>query len=359
MNVDRAINFLLYILGMAFNLAVMAVVVFAIYYAVNRGFAIGSDLAYDIVVDDEAYYEVELVLDVETPATEVSRILEERGVISNRWLFNAELFLMGRQRTYPAGTFVLNRNMSNTQAHNVMRGNVAGLAPEETITIPEGWAIRDMAAYFESRGFFAAEEFIRVADTGHFPFAFLVGIPQRENRLEGYLFPDTYRIPVNPSPGDIITRMLARFDYVFTAAMDTRAYELGLTLDEVVIIASIIEMETRLAHERALVSQVIHNRLAIGKNLEMCSTVAFALDTPRDRLFYVDLEIDSPYNTYIHPGLPVGPIANPGFAALHAALNPAAGDYLFFVLINESTGEHHFSQTYDQHIAANPRRREG
>jgi len=356
MNLDKIINFLLYLLGMAFNLVIMAVVAYAVWYFAIAGFELGGSLAYDMTA--EGYdYEIEFVLDEDTPAADVAVILEEMGIIGSHWLFRLELFLMGRVRTYAAGTYMLNRNMSNTQAHQILRGSAATQAPEEIITIPEGWTIGDMAAYFEYREFFTAEEFIYVAEEGHFPFAFLNGVPNRPNRLEGYLFPDTYRIPINPTPGDIILRMLRRFDEVFDVELNDRAYEVGLTMDEVVIMASIIERETRLAHERPLVSQVIHNRIDTGMMLEMCSTVAYVLDVQRDRLLYADLEIDSPYNTYRNHGLPIGPISNPGVAALRAALWPVDGDYLFFVLINEATGEHYFSRTFDAHIAANQRAR--
>lgn len=354
MNLDKAINFLLYILGMAFNLALMALVAYAVYFFAIQGFEFGGQLADDLVYVGEAY-EYIFVLDEATAATEVSRMLEERGIVNNSMLFNIELFLMGRIRTYEAGTFTLNRNMTNTEIHRVLRGSMTAQAPDEVITIPEGWALRDMAAYFESREFFTAEYFMHIAEVGHFPFAFLADVPERPNRLEGYLFPDTYRVPLNPSPAQIIERMLIRFDEIFDNDMHDRAYELGISVDDAVIMASIIERETRLAHERALVSQIIHNRLADNMRLEMCSTIAYVLDVQRDRLLLIDLEIDSPFNTYRNHGLPLGPISNPGAAALRAALWPADGDYLFFVLENEETGEHYFSNTFNDHIAARQR----
>jgi UPF0755 protein len=192
-----------------------------------------------------------------------------------------------------------------------------------------------------------------VAQNGYFNFNFLTEIPQdRPNRLEGYLFPDTYQIPVNPNPGDIITRMLHNFDQKFTFDLQMRAEELNLSTDDVIIMASIIERETRLASERALVSQVIHRRLARNMSLDMDSTVKYAMDDPPLRLLYVHLDIESPYNTYRNRGLPIGPIANPGLAAIEAALHPADTDYLFFVLRDEETGEHIFTRSLEEHNAA-------
>lgn len=356
MKSSSVINLLQYILGMFFNLAIMAVVAYGVFALAIWGYNQGIYFANEMVAigPDE---EVVFTLEYDTPATEVSRLLEEKGVINNSTLFNLELFLMGRVRTYAPGTFTLNRNMTNTQVHHILRGTGAAQAPHETITVLEGWTIRDMAEYFESRGFFTAEEFIYVAHYGPFNFAFLLDRPERPNGLEGYLFPDTYQIPVNPTPGDIIFRMLRRFDQVFDGQMIQQAYEMGLTIDEVVIMASIIEMESRLAHERPMVSQVIHNRLAQNMRLQMCSTVKYTMEDPPERLSIAQTQVDTPFNTYVHPGLPIGPITNPSAAAMRAVLNPTQHDYLFFVLYNFDTGEHFFSRTNAEHDAADARAR--
>jgi len=352
------IDILHYLLGMFFNLAIVVAVGIAVYFITIRGFEWGENLAEDFVWvgEDES---VTIILDNDMSASEFAHYLEYRGIISNRLLFNLEVFLMGGIRTYEAGTYTLNRNMSNGDIRRAMSGVIVGQAPHEDIRIPEGWTLKDMADYFEYRGFFTAEEFIYVATEGmsHFNFPFISHIPDRPNGLEGYLFPDSYQIPTNPTPGCIIIRMLTRFDQVFDSDMREAAYQMGLTVDEVVIMASIIERETRLASERSVVSQVIHNRLAIDMLLQMCSTVAYVLDVPRDRLLNADLEIDSPYNTYMFPGLPIGPISNPGAAALRAVVNPSGDDYLFFVLYNFETGEHFFSRTWGEHDAADARAR--
>ena len=354
MKSDNVISFLQYILGMFFNFAIVAIVGYAVFVLTVRAYDWGMNFANEMVATGPDYAVV-FVLDKDTPATEVARELEELGVINNATLFNLELFLMGRVRTYAAGTYNLNRNMTNTQVHHILRGTGATQAPHEVITVLEGWTIRDMAEYFEYRGFFAAEEFIYVAHYGPFNFSFLLGRPDRPNGLEGYLFPDTYQIPVNPVPGDIIVRMLRRFDQIFDDQMREQAYNMGLTIDEVVTMASVIEMESRLSHERPMVSQVIHNRLAIGMHLEMCSTVKYTMEDPPERLSIAQTQVDTPFNTYVHPGLPIGPISNPSAAALRAVLNPAEHDYLFFVLYNFDTGEHFFSRTYAEHSAANQR----
>jgi UPF0755 protein len=349
------IDVLHWLLGMFFNFAIVVAVGIALYFITIRGFEFGETLAADMVAVGEDY-EISFVLDQVTPASEVSRELEELGIINSSMLYNLELFLMGRIREYQPGTYILNRNMTNTQVHRTFLRTYS-VAEHEVVRIPEGWTTADMAEYFESRGFFTAEEFIYVATYGHFDFAFLRRIPERPNGLEGYLFPDTYHVPLNPSPGDIIWRMLRRFDEVFDADMIDQAYEMGMTMDEVVIMASIIERETRFASERPLVSQVIHNRMNIGMHLEMCSTVKFGMEDPPERLSIAQTQIDTPYNTYVHPGLPIGPICNPGAAALRAVLNPSGDDYLFFVLYDFETGQHFFSNNFADHQAADDRAR--
>jgi len=354
MKVDKAINVFLYVMGMAFNLSLMVVLGFLVYFAFDWGFNQGSEFAeYMVYVGPDL--EIEFVIEEDTSAAIVAQRLEELGIIQNRWLFQFELFIRGNIREYLAGTYTLNLNMTNADIHRTLLAQPMQQAPDLSITVREGWTIRDMAEYFERREFFTAEEFIYVAENGHFPFIFLRDVPNRPNRLEGYLFPDTYRIPVNPRPEDIIIRMLNRFDAIFTESFHGRAEELGLSIDDVVIMASIIERETRLESERPLVSQVIHSRLEQNMLLQMCSTVKYVMDDPPIRLLYVHLEIDSPYNTYRHLGLPIGPISNPSAAAIQAALWPAETDYLFFVLRDEITGSHFFSRTYEEHSAAQAR----
>ena len=350
------IDFLHWILGMFFNFAIVVAVGIAIYFITIRGFEFGETMAADMVAAGEDY-EIPFVLDRATPASEVSHELEALGIINSARLFNLELFLMGRIREYQPGTYILNRNMTNTQVHRTFLRTNSGVAGHEVVRIPEGWTIQDMAEYFESRGFFPAEDFIYVATYGHFEFGFLRHIPERPGGLEGYLFPDTYQVPLNPQPGDIIWRMLRRFDEMFDDEMYQQAYDLGMTMDEVVIMASIIERETRFASERPIVSQVIHNRIEIGMHLEMCSTVKFGMEDPPDRLSNAQTRIDTPYNTYVHPGLPIGPICNPGLASLQAVLNPSGDDYLFFVLYDFETGQHFFTNNFADHQAADDRAR--
>ena len=345
------IDILLWILGMLFNLVLVLIVAYVVYIFAMRGFAFGGSLAEDLLYLGEEM-DIEFIITEPTLAADIALELEELGIISSSLLYRLELFLLGRVRTYYPGTFILSPSMTNTEVHRILGAQPPAEVPHLVIMIPEGWTIADMAAYFEYREFFSAEDFIYYADNGIFNFSFLNDVPQRPNRLQGYLFPDTYWVSLNPTPREIILNMLRQFENIFTAVYLEQAEDMGYTMDDIIIMASIIERETRLANERPLVSQVIHNRLDIGMRLEMCSTVSYVLDVRRDRLTYTDLEVDSPFNTYRHHGLPLGPIANPGRASILAALNPEEGDYLFFVLMNPATGEHFFSTNFETHQAA-------
>jgi len=355
MKPNKASNAISYILGMGFNLALLAVIVYAMFHFTQRGFDFGSYFASSMleVGPDE---EVIFILPEDKPRAEAAQMLYHEGLIANPWLFRLEMFLKNSTRVYRAGTYVLNRQMTNTDINATLRrGQTPEAIGELRITIPEGRTIREMAIYFEYREFFTQEEFIEYAQNGEFNFRFLDNVPDvpGRNRLEGYLFPDTYQIPMNPTPRDIILRMLIRFEDVMESAWLQRAYELGHTLDDIIIMASIIEAETRLADERPKVSQVIHNRIRIGQRLEMCSTVVYTMDIRRDRLTIADTRNEvTPYNTYLNAGLPIGPIGNPGRASIEAALWPTSGPYLFFVLVEPESGRHFFSTNYRDHRRA-------
>ena len=342
---SRITNIATFFLGLVFNIMLVALVGYAIYYFANWGFRWGNEFAYEMVAVGPDF-EIEFVLDDYRPAREVARSLYEMGIIGNRWLFELELFLKGSNRTFRPGTYILNANMTNTEVNVALRTRPMGAAEHLVVRIPEGWTIANMAEYFEYRGFFPAEEFIRVAQYGHFSFAFLHGIPtDKPNRLEGYLFPNTYFVPLNPTPGQIITRMLMGFEAVFDEAMHYRTEELGLTQNDVIIMASIVEAEAGNPHEMARVAQIIHSRLAAGMRLQMYSTLEYALNIHRDALMQGDFMADTPFNTFVRAGLPPGPISNPSEAAIRAVLYPANTNYLYFWRPNEDSRELYFSET--------------
>lgn len=348
------VDILLYILGALLNGALLIVVIYFVLLYTQEGLELGQKYAAQMTEQRESQ-EIEFVLEEETDRTEVARMLEELGIISNRYLFELELFLKNSSKTYRAGTYILDPSMTNTEINVTLRRRPEAEVVHDQITIPEGFSIRDIAVYLEGREFMTAEEFIEACDNFDSYFSFLYDVPQRPNRLEGYLFPDTYFVTQNPTANEIIYKMLARFDEIYTFELRQRADELGMSMDEIIIIASMIEKEVRVHSERAKVAQVIYNRLKEPMRLQIDATVIFALDKPRARLTFADLEVVSPYNTYVIDGLPIGPIGNPGLNCIMAALYPEEGRYLYYVVSNPETGEHHFSTTYAEHQQARDR----
>ncbi len=166
--------------------------------------------------------------------------------------------------------------------------------------------------------------------------------------MEGYLFPETYFIDYDASPEEIVDMMVDQFNKVFTQTMEERGKKFKFTKRDTIILASIIEKEAVKDEERPLISAVFHNRLKKRWYLESCATVQYALGEHKEKLTYEDVKVNSPYNTYIHFGLPPGPICNPGLAAIEAALYPADTDLMFFV--SEGEGTHRFSKYYKKHL---------
>ena len=218
-----------------------------------------------------------------------------------------------------------------------------GRVAEVKITFPEGYTLDDMAQRCAERKFCDAAEYQRLATAEAASFG-LDDLPSGAS-LEGYLFPDTYRLPVTAGARELIQAQIKRFVQVW------QSIEAKATSDhsrpEIVTIASLVEKEARRDSERAKVAGVVENRLRAGMRLEFCSTVQYALGVHRERLLYRDLRVDSPYNTYKVKGLPPGPIANPGRPSLLAAARPAQHKYLFFVLAAD--GRHLFGTTAAEH----------
>lgn len=216
------------------------------------------------------------------------------------------------------------------------------------VTIPEGYTIRQIAEALAGAGVARADRFIELATRrGR---SFTRPALRSIDSLEGYLFPDTYYLPRSLDEEAVIGVMLDRFEAAVGPAVRDAAHARGLTLHELVTVASMVEREAQVPAERPVIAGVIYNRLARGMRLEIDATVLYALGRHKDRVTFADLGVDSPYNTYRREGLPPGPIASPGLAAITAAATPADVPYLFYVL--KPDGGHHFSRTLAEHLAA-------
>lgn len=276
---------------------------------------------------------------------EIARILEDEGVVESARLFRWHLRL-SVDTPLKAGEYLFDEPLSVRQvAAKLAKGDVH----LRRITVPEGLDAAEVVQLLAREGFGDAER-LRQAAADPAPIADLD--PDADN-LEGYLFPETYHFAREATEREVIGAMVANFRRVWTPERRRRASDLGLTTREAVTLASLIEKEASLAEERPLVSAVFHNRLRLNMNLASDPTVVYAVKRIKvyDGVIHrSDLELDSPYNTYLYPGLPPGPIANPGLASLNAALNPSESDYLYFVSRND--GSHVFSSNYRDHQRA-------
>jgi UPF0755 protein len=307
--------------------------------------AAGGYLYWSVGAPYRGYTGPELFVEVPAGAgpTAIGRRLVDAGVIRDRLTWRVALLESGAARGLKAGEYRFTEPQSPREIiARLARGDVY-LRP---ITFPEGLSIREMARVYEARGFGPAADFERAAAD---PAAIRHLDPAAPD-LEGYLFPETYALPRRAGADALTRQMVARFDQVFGPSQRAEAAARGLTVRQVVTLASLVEKETARAEERPLVAAVYANRLRIGMGLQCDPTVIYALQkagTYTGNLTRENLSIDSPYNTYRYAGLPPGPIASPGRLALEAALNPADVDYLFFVSRND--GSHIFASTYAEH----------
>lgn len=274
---------------------------------------------------------------------DIAHSLKNRGIIKKTWPFLLGYRIFYSSQSLKAGEYAIELPISTK---SVLQLLTEGSVHLHSITIPEGLIIEEIAGLLDSEGFSKKEDFILAASDP----SPIHPLDEKAENLEGYLFPETYRFAKGTSAGEIVSAMVLQFMQVFNQDMKDRAGEIGLSIRETVILASLIEEETSLPEERVLVSAVFHNRLRKGMKLDCDPTIIYVLKKEeqfKDRLRTNDLRIDSPYNTYIYAGLPPGPIANPGRESLEAALYPAGVDYLYFVSKND--GSHHFSRTFREH----------
>ena len=277
----------------------------------------------------------------------VANALEEKGIIKYPLLFKIQSVLGGYDGNFQAGVANIEDGMSYSDILELLITPSRGAVK---VTIPEGFEIKQIAQRLDEAGICPWQDFYAALNPYEYNYDFLLDLPQRDGWMEGYLFPATYEIPEGMSAHDIIDLMLAAFDSQFTDEYKERAAALGMTVDEVVTMASIVEREAEDSGEMAKVAGVFYNRRNSGMKFQSCATVQYILGERKPVLSIADTQIDSPYNTYIYPGFPIGPICNPGIESIQAALYPEVTDAYYFVMGKD--GSHIFSTTYEDHLAA-------
>jgi len=288
-----------------------------------------------------------LLIEPGTSAPDVASSLVQRGILARRLPFLLRYFIGRAQHRLKAGEYLFDRPLRPIDVYQkLIRGDIY-LHP---VLIPEGSDRFDIASILNRDLKINPENFLRITqDT-----ALIRDLDPQAPTLEGYLFPDTYRFPRNVSPAAVVETMLSRFRHVYNSKFKQEFQQSGASLHDVITLASLVEKETPDRLERPIVAGVFARRLELHMQLACDPTVVYAarldhrmLEHPLPSITRSDLDFDSPYNTYLHAGLPPGPIANPGEASIRAALAPAPGDALYFVSNNH--GGHVFASTLAEH----------
>ncbi|TLM85964.1 MAG: endolytic transglycosylase MltG, partial [Actinobacteria bacterium] len=287
----------------------------------------------------------------------VGEALAAAGVVPNVNMFRLRARLAKADGTLKAGVYDLKTGMPYEIAIEALQAGPT--IKYVTFVVPEGFTVDQIAARAEKTLGIPQEEFLKLAKGQAATFA--PGHPYLKDAyqgsLEGYLFPKTYRVKEGSKAQDVIEMMLTQFDKEIAQVDLSAAEARGMTLPQLVTLASMIEKEAKVAEERPVVSSVIYNRLRKNMRLEIDATIQYVLLRQHFRLSYGQTKIDSPYNTYRHKGLPPGPISNPGLASLDAAAHPAKTGYLYYVLTGKD-GSHTFATNLQDFLAAKRKSKE-
>lgn len=281
---------------------------------------------------------------------EIGETLASKKLIKNSRYFVYYGRFTGQDKNMQAGVYQISNTWS---VKEILECIGSGKIVTISVTIPEGFTVKQIGDMLAQKGIADSERF-QDAIIAEYDYPFLDGKTGTSTlALEGFLFPATYQLRPDMTEKEIIEKMLDTFQTAFTDELQQRADEMGFTIKEIVTLASIVEREAQLEEERPKVAAVFLNRLDKGMRLESCASVQYILGKQKETLSNKDLQNPSPYNTYIHAGLPPGPIANPGLASIKAVLYPADVSYLFFVARGD--GSHHFSNTFQEHEQASRR----
>lgn len=314
-------------------------------------------------VDPDSTEQVEVYIKKNDSLKTISAKLEEAGVIRSKTIFKYYVDFSDMSSKILSGKFMLSPNMTYDDIINVLKSH-ARVQNTTRLTFREGILIKEMFPVLEDSDVLDhtnvfADKVTTAKDFSNYWFVREViekdkaAVNHRPYILEGYLFPDTYEFYLETDSNTVLQKLLARFNEVYTDEYKTRAKQLGMTTDEVIILASIIEKEGGKVEDFKKISAIFHNRLNTNMKLQSCATHQYFMPVKKFTYNSEELKIDSPYNTYLYGGLPIGPICNPGKAAIEAALWPdedfVKGKYLYFCAGDPAKGETLFAKTYEEH----------
>lgn len=348
-----------------FVVLVTAMVVFMGSFALSYKFAIDGGSSNNVIinVDPDQGIPVEIPLGANTET--IANLLKDKGLVKSPWLFKMISKLNGYDGSYKSGTHILSKDLEYEDMMKILISNPVSVK----VRLKEGSTIVQVADELLAKKLIAdKDKFIKMTNTEKFNYKFLEGVPSKDNRLEGYLFPDTYEFGLKADEKEVLKVILDNFNDRFKPDYYDKAKKLGLTVDQVITVASILEKEASNTKERAMIAQVFYNRLNSKtqslKKLQSCATIQYvffnrktgvpAADLQRiaaGKILDKDTAVDDPYNTYKVEGLPPRPICSPSKASIEAALNPdlEAKEYYFFVA--KGDGSTVFSRTSAEHEA--------
>lgn len=291
---------------------------------------------------------VTVTIPEQATASQIGKLLKDERLIRSETAFNIYLRQNDLATKLRPGQYGFTRSQSLQEiVEQIVQGQIIQL----TFTVPEGYTVEKIGKLLVSKGVIADYQVWDQAVHKHYDYAFLPPAnPRQLIPLEGYLFPDTYLVSNSSSAEDIIHMMLKNFEQKWQKEFAAEAQQKNMSLEDTIIIASMVEREALKADDRSIIAGVIQNRLDKGMLLQICATVLYSLKEEKTELSYADLQTDSPYNTYQYMGLPPGPIACPGSDAIRAALNPQQHSYYYYVA--KGDGSHYFARTYQEHLDA-------
>ncbi|WP_045573521.1 endolytic transglycosylase MltG [Desulfosporosinus sp. I2] len=311
------------------------------------GFGLVSWWSWAIQPYSNASNSMKITIAPGTTAAQLAEELEQHQLIRSAWMFKLLARLRNEEFRLYVGDYQLAPMMSPDEMINrLIKG--AAMMDTQRVTIPEGYTTDQIIDLLVQKGISSKQDLTKVIMEDTFPYSFLNDAPKGIHRLEGYLFPDTYEISKNSTPHAVIDIFLKQFEKELTSDEKTQLDKMKLSVSQWVTLASLVEKEAVKESDRPLIASVIINRLKINQPLQIDATIQFLLETPKPKLYNKDLQIPSPYNTYLHTGLTPGPIANPGHASLQAALYPDQTEFLYYVA--KKDGYHAFAKTYLEHL---------
>ncbi len=294
-------------------------------------------------------------------SAEIANLLATHGVIRSPFFFRLYLSITHQGADLQAGRYPFHSGMTMVQVIQELKQGAAQYNTEK-VTIPEGFTVRQIASTLATHKICSEQAFMNAVQHDHFSYWFIKQLPHNKairDPLEGYLFPDTYDFLIGESPKMVLNTMLGEMNQVLTPARLSVMHQDGLTLPQMLTIASMVEREAKLNSERPLIASVIYNRLHHHPpmRLRIDATVLYAIGY-HSSLAPSAFLVNNPYNTYVNYGLPPGPIANPGLASIDATLHPTKTDYYYYVAKGNGTGASYFATTYSQQLANEAKRQQ-